>query len=365
MNVTGKKIWIDIEEPKTAVMFIPLSKMFLDVGCELLITARDYDSTYKILDDNKIKYKKIGKHGGEKLEEKLKTYIERLAELFPIVTQFKPDFLVTFSSVEGSRIAYGLKIKSIGFNDEPRNEPVCKLILPFLDKIITPECVPQEWYIRLNADPKKLIRYNGIDEIGWLSNYIPNPQILEDFKLEKGKFVIIRSEASFASYLIEKLKPEESLIPKFFPSIYKEFPNMKYFLLARTDKQQEFLYKKLKDFSNEKNISITQYLPNMVDFCFYGALIISGGGTIVRESSLLNIPSIEYFPGDTAPQEHFLIKNNFPLEHIKDPQNIIERSIAILNQKPSSNRFNNTFKEKIEGFENPNQICFEHVKKEI
>jgi len=260
MNVSGKKIWIDIEEPKTAVMFIPLSKMFLDVGCELLITARDYDSTYKILDDNKINYRKIGKHGGEKLEEKLKTYIERLAELFPIVTQFKPDFFVTFSSVEGSRIAYGLKIKSIGFNDEPRNEPVCKLILPFLDKIITPECIPQEWYIRLNADPKKLIRYNGIDEIGWLSNYTPNPQILEDFKLEKGKFVIIRSEASFASYLIEKLKPEESLIPKFFPLIYKEFPNIKYFLLVRTDKQKEFLYKKLKDFSNEKNISITQYL---------------------------------------------------------------------------------------------------------
>ena len=365
MSVSGKKVWIDIEEPKTAQMFIPLIKKFLDVGCELLITARDFDSTYKILDDSDINYEKIGKHGGDKLEDKLKTYIDRLVELFAIVTQFKPDFFVTFSSVEGSRIAYGLKIKSIGFNDEPRNEPVCKLILPFLDKIITPECVPQEWYIRLNADPNKLIRYNGVDEIAWLSNYTPNPQILEDFKLEKGKFVIIRSEPSLASYLIEKLKPEETMIPKFFPSIYKKFPNLKYFLLVRTRKQEEFLQKKLKSFSDEKNITITQYLPNMVDFCFYGALIISGGGTIVRESSLLNIPSIEYFPGDTAPQEHFLIKNGFPLEHIRDPQKIIERSIVILNQKLSINRFNMSFREKIKEFENPNQICFEYVKNEL
>lgn len=365
MSVSGKKIWIDIEEPKTAVMFIPLSKMFLDVGCELLITARDYDSTCKILDDSNINYVKIGKHGGEKLKEKLKTYIERLGDLFPKVNQFKPDFFVTFSSVEGSRIAFGLRIKSIGFNDEPRNEAVCKLILPFLDKVIIPECVPEEWYIRLNADPDKLIRYNGIDEIGWLSDYTPSSQFLEDFDLEKGNFVVMRSEPSFASYFIEKLKAEETMIPTFFPSIYKKFPNLKYFLLVRTRKQEEFLHKNLKGYLNEKNIIITQYLPNMVDFCYYSALIISGGGTIVRESSLLNVPSIEYFPGESAPQENFLVKNGFPLEHIKDPKKIIERSITVLNQKPSKNRFNMSFREKIKKFENPNQICFDYVKEEL
>ena len=364
MSISGKKIWIDIEEPKTAVMFNPLINMFHNEGIELLITARDYDSTYQILDDQNINYEKIGKHGGEKLEDKLKEYIERLSELFPVVKRFKPDYFVTFSSVEGTRIAYGLKIQSIGFNDEPRNEPVCKLILPFLDKIITPQCVPQEWYTRLNADPSKLIRYNGIDEIGWLSYYKPNHKILERYNLEKGNFVIIRSEPSFASYFIEKLKAEETLITEFFPPIYKRFPNLKYFLLVRTKKQEEFLNKTLKNFSKAKNVLITRYLPT-VDLCFYGALIISGGGTIVRESSLLNIPSIEYFPGDTAPQENFLIENGFPLEHIKDPEKIIERSTEILNQKPSSDRFNLSFSEKIKKFENPNQICFDFIRKKL
>ena len=365
MSLSGKKIWIDVEEPKTAVMFNPLFKMLQKENIELLITARDYDSTYQILDDQKIDYRKVGKHGGEKLENKLQTYIDRLRDLFPYVKKFIPDYFITFSSVEGTRIAYGLKIPSIGYNDEPRNEPVCKLILPFLDKIITPKCVPQEWYVRLNADPENLIRYNGIDEIGWLSDYTPNPQILEDFNLERGKFVIIRSEPSFASYFIEKLDAKETMIIEFFPQIYKQFPNHKYFLLVRTKEQEEFLYKNLKNLSNEKNILITRYLPNMVDFCFYGALIISGGGTIVRESSLLNIPSIEYFPGDTAPQEKFLIENGFFLEHIKDPDKIIERSTEILNQQPSSNRFNLSFREKINKFDNPNQVCFSFVKNRL
>ncbi|GAJ16900.1 unnamed protein product, partial [marine sediment metagenome] len=76
------------------------------------------------------------------------------------------------------------------------------------------------------------------------------------------------------------------------------------------------------------------------------ALVISGGGTIVRESSLLNVPSIEFFPGETAPQEHFLINNGFPLSHIKKSEKIIRKSIEFLSEKPHHDRFNDSFKKK-------------------
>ncbi|MFW9879883.1 MAG: DUF354 domain-containing protein [Candidatus Thorarchaeota archaeon] len=363
MSLSGKRIWIDIEQPKTAVMFRSLIKLFENEESNLLVTARDYDSTYQILNDHKIKFRKVGKHGGGKLEDKLKTYIDRMNQLFPLIKKFLPDYFVTFLSIEGTRIAYGLQIPSIGINDEPRNKPVCKLIHPFIDNIITPECIPIEWYIKLYADEEKIIRYNGLDEVAWLSEYIPNPDILEKFDLEKGKFLIMRTEPTHASYFIDKLKPEETQIGKFFHPIFREFPNYKYFLLVRSKKQKEFLSKKLGSLNEENNIIITQYLPNLDDLCFYGALVISGGGTIVRESSLLNVPSIEFFPGESAPQEKFLIKNGFPLEHIRDPDQIIERTIDILNQEPKPDRFKiNSFKEKLDQFENPIKICFEYVK---
>lgn len=366
MSLSGKKIWLDIEQPKTAVMFKSLIKKFEDDSSELLITARDYDSTYQILDDFGITYKKIGQHGGEKLEEKLKSGIIRLNQLFPLITKFLPDYFVTFLSIEGTRIAYGLQIPSIGINDEPRNKPVCKLIHPFINNIITPECIPKEWYINLYADPEKIIRYNGLDEIAWLSEYEPNPSILEKFELEKGKFLIIRTEPTHASYFIDKLKPEETMISQFLPPIFKEFPNYKYFILVRSKNQAQFLVKRLKNLSKEKNVIITHYLPNIVDFCFYGALIISGGGTIVRESSLLNVPSIEFFPGESAPQEKFLKKEGFPLEHLRDSNKLIERSFEILNQGPTQDRFKiSSYKEKISKFENPIEICFNHVKFEL
>ena len=103
----------------------------------------------------------------------------------------------------------------------------------------------------------------------------------------------------------------------------------------------------------------------MLDLCFYSSLVISGGGTIVRESSLLNVPSIEFFPGETAPQEHFLINNGFPLQHLKDVDAIVKKSLEILSVKPKSNRFNKDFLTKILNFENPNDICYRIVKKNL
>ena len=363
--ISQKKIWIDIEEPKTGVMFNSLIHKLQSEGAELLITARDYDSTFQILEDLKIEFVKVGKHGGDKLENKLLAYIDRLTQLFPLVSNFKPNYFITFSSVEGSRISYGLKIPSIGYNDEPRNAPVCKLIFPFLDKIITPDCVPEEWYIKLYADKEKLIRYHGIDEIAWLTHYTPNPSILDKYELEKGRYVIMRSEPFFASYFIDKLKPNETLLSAIFPPLFRQFPDYQYILLVRTKEQESYLKSRLKQYLKTKNLRITRYMPNMVDLCYYGALIISGGGTIVRESSLLHIPSIEYFPGETAPQEHFLMKNGFPLFHIKQVEDIINKGAEILAQSSYVRPSIYEVKKKITQFEDPNEICFNIVKNNL
>ena len=60
------------------------------------------------------------------------------------------------------------------------------------------------------------------------------------------------------------------------------------------------------------------------------------------------------------------MKNGFPLEHIRDSGKIVERAIDILNQGPAPERFKmSSFKEKINQFENPNEICFNFVKEKL
>ncbi|UYP47329.1 hypothetical protein NEF87_003614 [Candidatus Lokiarchaeum ossiferum] len=365
MKLQGKKIWIDVEEPKTGIMFKSLFQKFLDAGAELLITARDFDSTHKIMDDVGIKYIKVGKHGGADIQEKLKTYIDRLADLFPIITKENPDFLVTFGSVEGTRIAYGLQIPSIGFSDEPRSVHVSKLYFPYIGMLITPDCIPIEQYNALHATNDRIIRYNGIDEVAWLRHYQPNPDILNKFNVEPGKFVLMRSEPTFACYFVDKLQPDETFIAKYFPKMFKACPDQTYFLLVRTEGQERWLKEQLKEYLPNEKIRITRYLPNIVDLCFYASIVVSGGGTIVRESAMLNVPSIEYFPGESAPQEIWLIENGFPMEHLRETDQIISRCIELIQKGPGKDRFTDAFKKRIMDFEDPNQICYNYVVEKL
>jgi hypothetical protein len=363
VSIANKKIWIDIEEPKAGIMFYQMIKWFQKEKCHLLITARDFDSTFSIMDDTGFSYRKIGRHGGDTLQGKMKAFIERLDLLFTEITQFKPDFFVTFGSVEGSRLAMGLQIPSIGFSDEPRSIFVSKQLFACIDRLITPACIPIEDYLNLGAKVDRIIRYNGIDEIAWLSHYEPNPAVLTSFKVEKGKFVLIRSEPSFADYFMHQMKQDETLIGKFFPPLFDKHPEFTYLILVRTSKQESWLCEQLKAYLGNPNVVITRYLPHIVDLCFYAKLVISGGGTIVRESSLLGVPSIEYFQGKSAPQEEFLIQNGFPMEHIKEPDQIVKRAFEILSACDSLNRYSDEFKLKIKRFEDPCKICFETVKK--
>jgi len=360
MSLTGKKIWVDLEHQKAGIMLYSLFKRLENEGAELLITGRDIGNNRQVMDELGLNYIMVGKHGGEKLEDKLAAYIERLELLLPRVKQFQPDHFLTFNSVEGLRISFGLRIPSISFNDEPRSTAVGRLTLPITDMVITPECVPEDLYLQLGASRDRMIRYNGIDEIAWISEYTPKGDILDVMDVTKGEYVLMRTEMTHTEYLRDVMRPEETYITRFLPAIYREFPNHKYFLLPRLDSQFEYLNKKFEDY-DPAHVIVTKFVPRLDDFMFYSAFVASGGGTIVRESSLMDIPSIEFFPGESAPQEHFLVDNGFPLWHIKDFDEVASKANDILAAGPGKERFTEAFKERLKDYENPNEVCFQAI----
>jgi len=143
------------------------------------------------------------------------------------------------------------------------------------------------------------------------------------------------------------------------PKIYREFPNHKYFVVSRMESQHRYLEKRF-ELIDTRNIVVTRYIPRMQDCMFFSAIVMSGGGTIVRESALMNVPSIQFFPGETAPQDKFLMENGFPLQHIKDPDLVAERAIEILSRSNSEQDRTN-FKERLRGYENPLDKCHDEI----
>lgn len=317
------KIWFDVCEPKTVVMLKALYEDLVE-RYEMLVTARDFDATYFLMDEWGIPYHKVGRHGGNTLAGKMRSYTERLAQLLDLVEGERIKCLFCLASPEALRLCFGLQIPNMVFNDEPRSVGVAKLSFPFADHLVVPECIPREWFTRLGAREGALHTFHGIDEVAWLQDFHPDPAPLAPLGVEPDQFIVARTEASTAQYLMTEMEEHESLLTEILPPILKSHPEQKLVVLARNAPQYQHLGQVFAAEVTAGRVQVHRHLDNLAHVMYHASLVITGGGTMVRESALLGVPSVEFFPFDTYPQEQFLIDNGFPLRHVKKPRAVVE-----------------------------------------
>ena len=353
------KIWLDFCEPKSVTMLKPLYKKLMKDN-DVFITARDFDSTYYLLNKWGVNYIPAGKYGGRTLLGKLKTYSERLSHLIKIIDKEKPQFLFCITSPEALRISFGLQIPNIMFNDEPRSYGPCSTTFPYVNQLIVPKCIPLKWYLEYGVKEDKIIRFNGIDEVGWLSDFKPDESVLSHLNLTKDDYVICRTEPTEAGYLANKMKPYETQLSEIIPKIVQHTSDFKFLIITRNEEQYNFLKIKFKNYINTDTVRIYQGLDNLAQIMYFAKLVITGGGTMVRESALLGVPSIEFFPLETYPQEQFLMNNGFPLKHFHLAKQSVNQAIKYLEGNYKIDTF-----QKIRKLDNPIEIGIAKFKERI
>ncbi len=353
------KIWLDFCEPKSVTMLRPLYEKLMKDN-DVFITARDFDSTYYLLNKWGVDYIPVGKYGGRTVLGKLEAYSKRLSDLIEVISREKPEFLFCITSPEALRISFGLQIPNIMFNDEPRSYGPCSTTFPYVNQIIVPKCIPLKLYLEYGLKEEKIIRFNGIDEVGWLSDFKPDESVLNYLNLTKDYYVICRTEPTKAGYLANKMKPHETQLSEIIPELLQHTSDFKFLIITRSEEQYNFLKLKFKDYINIDNVRIYQGLDNLAQIMYFAKLVITGGGTMVRESALLGVPSIEFFPLETYPQEQFLMDNGFPLKHFHLAKDSVNQAIKYL----ESNYKIDTF-EKIRKLDNPIEIGITKFKERI
>jgi len=352
------KIWLDYCEPKSVTMLRPLYEKLIRAH-EVFITARDFDSTRYLLDKWGINYIPVGKYGGNSLSGKLKAYSDRLVKLIKIVNKQKPDFLFCITSPEAMRISFGLQIPNIMFNDEPRSYGPCTTTFPYVNQVIVPRCIPIQWFLNYGLNEKKIVRFNGIDEVGWLLNFNPEKDVLKPLNLTPGEYIVCRTEPTKAGYLTNKMAPHETQLTEIIPELLNS-TQLKFLILTRNDEQYHYLKQIFEDDIRKDKVNIYQGLENLAHVMYFAKLVITGGGTMVRESALLGIPSIEFFPLDTYPQEQFLIDKGFPLIHEKENKAVIAAAFKYI-----EGDFKIDTREKISDLENPIEIAVNEFRKRV
>ena len=341
------KIWFDVMTTKESWLFGTLAKKLKKENYEVLITTRDYDQNKQILDLINCDHHVIGKHGGDKLKDKLVASLKRSLDLtYFISTQNPlPDFCISLASPEALRVAFGLGIKGICVNDTPHAVKVGKLTVPLSDYVITPRCIDKNQFIDFGIKKSRIITYDGVDEFTWLKNFKPNPKVIENLELDKNKKMLLLRiiESKSAYYLkISRDKPHANISDELIDEIIENFPDLQVILLSRYDDEKKYFKKKYKE-----KIIVPEKGINGPNVSYFADIVISGGGTMNREAAILGTPAICYFPLNLEVNE-FIINEGYPLWHIKDVKNIIKKIRAILTSKKINKK---DFSQKIKKYE--------------
>src|SRR5579872_4459835 len=193
------KIWVAIGTPFQANFFAPLIKD-LERECDFVVTARDHDGIFSILQAKGIDFIPVGKHGGKELSSKLEAYAATIQEMLPIVQKTKPDLVLTERWPEAVRVAFGLNIPSWTIFYDERETYVNQMVFPLATKVFTPRFYGlPELFANGVTDPEKVMWFNGFhtcylkDEKETASNPFEKIGI-------KSPIVFVRPEPEFATF---------------------------------------------------------------------------------------------------------------------------------------------------------------------
>ena len=276
------KIWFDILTPKQVMFFRRAVTLLRNSGNDVLCTSRQYREAVELARIKKLELTIVGSHGGGDRYDKLRESSSRTHELAEVVKRFGPDVAVNFSSPEGARVAFGLGIRHIGFNDSPHAVAVARLTVPLMSRLLCPWVIPYSAWTGYGIAKKDITRYRALDPAAWLKHdEMPG--------VEQGKkTILLRLEESKASYIADRKLGTAKMIDDLVNELWQ---SANIVVLCRYQDQIAEV--------EARYGSKVQIVKDVVDgtaLVKSVQLFIGAGGTMTAEAALLGKPTISIAP---------------------------------------------------------------------
>jgi uncharacterized protein len=295
------RIWFDILTPKQVMFFKPAIDILKKDNHEILSTSREYKEANELARLRQIELKVVGKHGGADRNQKLLQSANRILKLADLVSEFEPDVAVSFSSPEACRVAFGLGVRNVGFNDSPHAYAVVKLSVPLLDLLLCPWIIPYSSWTRHGIQRRKILKYKGLDPIAWLLRLGKLPGGLSydrDYGAQKNnppldigkKNVLIRMEEAHASYIAQNRSRNSTV--RMIDRIIGNLSHIANFsILCRYEDQKSQISERYSDRAN-----VISNVVDGLDLISRSDIFVGAGGTMTTEAALLGKPTISIAP---------------------------------------------------------------------
>jgi predicted glycosyltransferase len=304
------KVWIDMTASAHVLVFRPLIQIMRERGDEVQVTARDYAQTLQLLDLHGLSAEVIGRHGGRSRFQKARQMTHRLGALRQFAKGRDFDIALAHGSHELTLTARRLGIPSSTTFDYEFATLQHQLGCRAATKVVVPEAIPPERLRPYGVRPPKLVQYAGLKEEYYLSDFEPDPVLLERFGVDPARVLVVLRPPPDVSLYHRHSNP---LFPMTIDHLGR-LENVHAFVLPRTEEQREYVRQlELPSVILPETAVDAQSLIALAD------LVVSAGGTMNREAAALGVPVYTTYGGRLGGVDEELIRQG-RLKPLTDPR---------------------------------------------
>jgi uncharacterized protein len=288
------RVWIDIENPAQVRYLLPCKALFEKIGADVVVTARDDGATYRLLESEHADFHPVGRLAGRARRHKIAGLVRRARALAAVVGTHQADMLLCASRPALLAARY-LRLPSFFIWDyEFSNGTVQRVTRTYL---LFPDVIdPQSWGMR----PDQLLPFRGIKEdltFGGIVidaypphrfSGVPEEMPLLLFRPPAEESHYHREESTiFAAELLAYLAQQESVQVVYAPRYAYQTPALK-----------RYAWRHAPIVLSEPVHFVS--LLKGVD------LVVSSGGTMLREAAYLGVPAYSIFQSRIGAVDRYL-----------------------------------------------------------
>ncbi|MCP4700226.1 MAG: DUF354 domain-containing protein [Gammaproteobacteria bacterium] len=282
----SKNFWFDLENTPDVLFFEPISKRLREAGHTVYTTCRNYSGVPELAELYGIGGDITGSHAGEKFYKKVAVGLLRSYLLAKWSKGKKIDLAVGFGS-RPLAVACGLlRIPNASVYDYEHVS--IGALNRFCQHIFVPEEVPLSYLTARGTPQRKIVRYSGLKEEVYTDVYQHDKGLLARLGCDESKIIVtIRPPATLAHYHDHS---SEEICCRVLEKIAKD-SSVEAILMTRADDNS------FDRFLACDNIKDLPFQVKGLDLIANSDLVISGGGTMVREAVALGVPAYSLFTG--------------------------------------------------------------------
>jgi predicted glycosyltransferase len=310
-------VWVDLTNGAHVIVLRPLVELLERDGHEVTVTARPLSHTTELLDEWGHPYRAVGRHGGAGRVGKALAASARTAQLLAFARDKRFDYGLAHGSTDVPPVARVLRFPNTTMFDYEWARLQHQLNCRLATRVLVPDAIPAERLARYGARPPKLVRYPGLKEEYYLAGFEPDAGVLAGLGVDADSpLAVVRTAPSYALYLGGS---ENELLPRVLRRLLEQGAQV--VVLARTDEQRAALR------ALDERLVVPVRAVDARSLAGLADVVVSAGGTMIREAAVLGTPSWSIFEGRLGAVDE-LLEREGRIRFLRDPAELVVEKVT-------------------------------------